>query len=222
MGKSGSRPRRKVPLQWSSDLAYGVGLFATDGCLYNNGRHLSFVSKDVELLDLFKKSFGLHTKISYKISGTSGQQCPHIQWGDVVLYRFFLSIGITPKKSLTIGKIVVPEKYFFDFLRGVIDGDGSFYSYYDPRWRSSFMFYLSIASGSPRFLRWIRAELKSKIGVRGHVTKSSKGITEQLKYAKTEASKIVKKMYYSSRVPCLTRKRVKIFAALKEAGYLTR
>lgn len=221
MGKRGPKPKRRTSPRWTPDVAYGVGLFATDGCLYNNGRHMSFVSKDIELLRIFKKCFGLKTQIAYKISGSSGQRCPHVQFSDVTLYIFFLSIGITPKKSLTISRVDVPKRLFFDFLRGVVDGDGSFYSYYDPRWRSSFMFYLTVASASPKFLIWIRSELHNRLGVRGHITRDKQGTTQQLKYAKAEAFKIIKKMYYSSRVPSLARKRIKIHKALKQAGYLT-
>lgn len=222
MGTRGPKPKRKTNPKWSAELAYGVGLFATDGCLYNDERHLSFVSQDLELLKLFKKCLKIDTRITYKAPSKTGKRCPHLQWGDVMLYNFFQSIGIHPRKSLTIGRVLVPDAYFFDFLRGLIDGDGSFYSYYDPRWRSSFMYYLVLASGSESFLKWVRAELALRLGVRGHMTRSKKKkTTMQLKYAKTESFKIIQKMYYSARVPSLTRKRIKIFKALREAGDLT-
>ena len=49
-------------------------------------------------------------------------------------------------KNISVKKlksVVMPKKYFFDFLRGHFDGDGSFYSYWDKRWKSSYMFYVS-------------------------------------------------------------------------------
>lgn len=82
--------------------------------------------------------------------------CTHVQFSDVLFHQFLISIGITPAKSKTIGIIKIPKKYFFDFLRGCFDGDGSFYSYYDKRWKSSFMFYLTLASASQDFINWIR------------------------------------------------------------------
>jgi hypothetical protein len=199
-------------------LAYAVGLFATDGCLYNDGRHLSFVSMDIEQLMTFKKCLNLTTKITFKVKGKNGKRCPHVQLSDVALYNFFVSIGLTPNKSKTIGKLRVPAKYFFDFFRGVLDGDGSFHSYWDPRWKSSFMFYLIVASASVGFITWLREEIENRLSVRGHVTKDRRGSTLQLKYAKADSLKIIKKVYYSSRVPCLKRKRNKIFKALAIQG----
>src|SRR3989344_1416917 len=213
MGKRGPKPKWRK-FVWSANLAYAVGLFATDGCLYNNGRHLDFTSIDLELLKHFKKCFGVQVRITKKNSGSGSKKAKRVQFGDVALYQFLLSLGLTPHKSKTIGVLKIPSKYFFDFLRGAFDGDGSFYSYFDPRWKSSFMFYLSLASASPAFIAWIRAELQKRLNVAGHVTSDKKGTNLQLKYAKQETLKIVKKLYYSSTAPCLTRKRKKIFLAL--------
>ena len=68
MGKRGPKPKGKVKIEWSPNFAYAIGLLATDGCLYNDGRHISFVSKDLELVEMFKKILGLEVKISAKFS----------------------------------------------------------------------------------------------------------------------------------------------------------
>jgi 6-phosphofructokinase len=113
-----------------------------------------------------------------------------------------------------MGKLKIPDKYFFDFLRGCFDGDGCFYSYWDPRWRSSHMFYLEFVSASKKHIDWLRKELKTRINIFGHVNKDGKSPTLQLKYAKREAVEIIRKMYYNSKVVCLSRKRIKIEKAL--------
>jgi len=105
-------------------------------------------SKDIQLLNTFKKCLGLKTKVRFKTSGFSNKKYPRIQFGDVVLYRWLLKIGLTPNKSKTIGSLKIPDKYFFDFLRGHFDGDGSCYSYWDNLWDSSFMFYIKFYSAS--------------------------------------------------------------------------
>lgn len=216
VGKRGPKPNERIFL-WSASLAYGIGLFATDGCMYRDRCHMEFTSKDFQQLKNFKKCFNLKTKISFKFSG-KGTKCPRIQFGDVVLYKFFLKLGLTPNKSKTIGIINIPREYFFDFFRGVLDGDGSFHSYYDPRWRSSFMFYLIVASASPAFIVWLRSQISKRLGVQGHVTNDKRGSAIQLKYAKTDSLKIIKKVYYSPTVLCLSRKRKKILKALKSQG----
>ena len=75
-----------------------------------------------------------------------------------VVHQFLISIGLTSAKSKTIPKLKIPKEYYVDFLRGCFDGDGSFYSYFDPRWKSSFMFYISFTSASKSFIDWIRKE----------------------------------------------------------------
>ena len=205
----------RVKIEWSSKFAYAIGLIATDGCLYNDERHISLTTKDIQQARNFKKCLEISVKIGLKSSGSVKEKIyHHVQFGDVVFYKFLYSIGITSAKSKTIGKIEIPDKYFFDFLRGCFDGDGTFYSYWDPRWRSSHMFYLEFISASKNHINWLRAELKRKLDVFGHITKDSKGATYQLKYAKKEALEIIKKMYYNRHAICLSRKRIKIEKAL--------
>ncbi len=201
-------PLRKEKIRWSPGLAYVVGLIATDGCLYGDGRHIDFTSKDIQLVTTFKKCLRLKNKIGLKYSGHSDKQYYHVQFGDVILYRWLLTIGLTPHKSKTIGKLEIPNKYFFDFLRGCFDGDGSCYSYWDPRWASSFMFYVNFNSGSLSFLKWIRAKLKKSLEINGHI-KFGRGAW-RLNYAKKESKRIISKMYYRKNVPCLKRKYEKL------------
>ncbi len=77
------------------------------------------------------------------------------------------------------------------------------------------MFYLEFVSASKKRINWLRDVLKNKIKVIGHITKDGRGFTYQLKYAKSEAWKIIKRMYHSGNVICLSRKRKKIERALR-------
>ncbi len=215
MGLRGPKPKGKVKIRWSPNFAYAIGLLATDGHLSKDGRHFDLTSKDKEQIKNFMKCLGVVNKVGKKLSG-SGRVALRVQYGDVLFYQFLLTVGLTPAKSKTLGSLNIPEKYFFDFLRGAFDGDGSFYSYYDLRWRSSFMFYLTFISASPKYIRWIREKLSQKLGVRGHISADGRKRTQQLKYAKREALRILKKMYYGQAVVCLGRKRLKIERALEE------
>lgn len=123
-----------------------------------------------------------------------------------------------PNKTKRLAELAIPDRYFFDFLRGHHDGDGSFYSYYDPRWRSSFMFYLSFISASPAHVYWIRESLERLLGVHGHIATAKNSCVVQLKYAKRETLIILKKLYPRPDVACLARKRLKIERALRIVG----
>jgi len=219
MGKGGAKPKGKVKVRWSPRFAYAIGLMVTDGNLSPDGRHINFTSKDLELIRLFQESLSIKVHIGRKGNGSSKEKPYFVtQFGDVLFYRFLMDIGLMPNKSKSIGEIKVPSKYFFDFLRGSFDGDGCTYSYFDPRWRSSFMFYTSFVSASPLHIRWLRKEIFQSIGIRGHVTMDGRHITQQLKYAKADSLKLLRKMYYTRNVVCLSRKRLKIEKMLAIVG----
>ena len=211
------KPLNKVKIKWSPEFAYAIGLLVTDGNLSPDGRHFDFTSQDKEQLLNFMKCLGIKVKIGYKISGYTGKRSTHIQFGDVNFYKFLFQIGLMPAKTKIISKIDIPENYFFDFLRGHHDGDGTFFSYWDPRWKSSFMFYTVFISASKKHIDWIRNKLFKLLRIKGHITRDSKKSVYQLKYAKTESLKLLPKMYYNSKVICLSRKRFKIEKALKIA-----
>ncbi len=209
------KPLGKVAIQWSPEFAYAIGLIVTDGCLYSDGRHINFTSKDKELIDTFLESLHISMHIGKKASGSNfNKKYFVVQIGDVLFYKFLVSIGITPRKSKIITKVKIPKRYFFDFLRGHFDGDGTFYSYWDKRWKSSFMFYTVFISASKGHILWLQKEIKKQIGIRGHITKNAFGSIFQIKYAKKESLKLIDKMYYDKGVPCLSRKRDKIMNVL--------
>lgn len=204
---------------WSGNFAYAVGLLTSDGNLSKDGRHIVFVSKDKELVDHFMLALGLKKAIGIKRSGFNPNgQYFFVQFSDVKLYNQLLSIGLAPQKSKTVGRLSIPRKYFFDFLRGEFDGDGTFYAYWDKRWRSSFMYYLCFASASLDFINWIREALNHELGVKGHVSRRPYNQVFQLKYPKSEANRIILKMYPNERVLKLDRKYKKVYAALHVTG----
>jgi hypothetical protein len=61
-----SRYSYKKSYVWGSDIAYVVGLFASDGCLINNGRHLNITSKDAEIIDNVLRILNKNVKVSLK------------------------------------------------------------------------------------------------------------------------------------------------------------
>ena len=209
----------KVKIKWSPEFAYALGLIATDGNLSPDGRHINFTSKDKELAELYKKCLGVKNKIGKKARGSEAEKkyfC--VQSGDVIFYKFLLSIGLTPRKSKILEAIEVPGAYIFDFLRGHLDGDGSFHSYWDQRWKSSFMFYTIFVSASKKHIGWLQKTIINFAGIHGHITKSINDSVYQLKYAKAESLKLLPKLYYNADVVCLSRKRKKIEKALKVEG----
>ena len=73
MGKRGPKPgfdvKRRIAETWSSNLAYAIGLLATDGCLSPPGHLIDLTSKDREQLENFRRCVGVDLKITKKYSG---------------------------------------------------------------------------------------------------------------------------------------------------------
>lgn len=202
-----------ISTKWSRNLAYAVGLLVSDGCLSKDGRHLELTSADIEQLENFKKCLQIDVKITWKTGGLTRKKYPRIQFSDVKFYRWLLTIGLMPNKTKIIGKIAVPDKYFFDFLRGHFDGDGCTYSYWDPRWKSSFMIYLQFVSASKEHIEWLKNKIFEFTSLKGSINKGSGCF--KLTYAKTAAKIIFVKLYHGNCV-YLSRKRKKIEESLAE------
>ena len=218
MKKPGVKPKKRIDTTWNSDFAYALGLLATDGSLSKDGLHFDLTSKDLDQIKAFQNCLGLYDiKIGKKYSGKRSEKNKkyyyRIQFGDVNFYQWCLGFGFTPNKSKTMGALKVPQKYFFDFLRGCFDGDGSSYSYWDPRWRSSFMFYMSFTSASPNFLKWLQKHININADISGKITRGTRSY--QLRFAKKESRVLVKKIYYTNNIPYLERKFAKIRKTLK-------
>lgn len=208
------KPKGKVTLRWSAGFAYSLGLLVTDGSLSKNGRHIDFTSKDKSQVINFCQGFKIKDiKIGHKYSGREGpggSRYWRVQFGDLLFYRYLNSIGIHPRKTYSLGALDIPDIYFMDFLRGHFDGDGVFYSFWDKRWKSSFMFYTAFSSASMRHLEWLRSKIVSIVGVRGHLSKKYGKTVPQLKFAKAESLKLLPLMYGTGSDLRLGRKYLKI------------
>ncbi|MFC1721129.1 hypothetical protein ACFL0K_02670 [Patescibacteria group bacterium] len=205
MGKRGPQPK-VIDTTWTPGLAYVVGIFASDGNLGKDGMYLDVTSKDREILKTVLRVLDMnHIKIGEKYSG-DGNRAYRVQFKRVLFHKWLMSIGLTPNKSKTLGPVDIPNKYFFDFVRGVWDGDGTIYSFWDPRWRSSYMYYIAFASASPVFLEWMRKRINklSKVGIGGKISQGSSVL--QLRYAKKEAFILFKYMFKCKNTPYLKRK----------------
>lgn len=207
----------KKPYEWNASLAYIAGLIAADGCLINDGRHINLTSTDIELLEEVKNILSINCNIAQKRNGFGGYGF-YIQFSNVALYDFFLQAGITPAKSKTIQKVNVPDIFYGDFLRGLFDGDGCIYGFWDPRWRTSLMYYTEFASASTNFLGWLHTKNMQLAGVtRGRVKPKTR--VSSLSYAKQDSKKLFKLMYYQPDLPALARKRIKFVDFIKADPY---
>jgi hypothetical protein len=216
-------PKLKLPdkdFEWTSKIAYITGLLTTDGNLSCDGRHIIMRSCDLQLLKTFKKCLNLHNRISETFNNGWGKKRTYrIQFGNVQLYRWLLKIGLTPRKTYTIGELKIPDKYFPDFLRGHLDGDGSIWTYkdyYNTYKNPKYVYrrlWTKFLSASKIHIDWIRKNISKIISIKGHISEIKPWRSYQttsiheLKFAKKDSIKLLSWLYYSSDVPCLKRKR---------------
>lgn len=199
-------PLGKVRIEWSNNFAYAIGLIATDGNLSKDGRHINLTSKDLEMLMNFKKCLGLENKIGRKARGGSMDKKYFVlQFGDRIFYDFLLSLGLTPRKSLTLGELAVPDQFFSNFLRGCIDGDGSIGSFKHPESKHP-QLRVRLYSGSKNFLLWIKDRIMSNFNIdTGWIEEKGKTRIYKLVFAKEDSIKLLKFIYSNSNCS-LTRK----------------
>jgi len=191
-------------IRWNSNLSYAVGLFTADGNISLDGRHLEFCSKDLELVRNIKKCLNLNNKIGRKQRGTYPKKWYHrIQFGNKKLYNFLLKIGLTPNKSNSLTYLKIPKKYFSDFLRGLIDGDGTIGYFMHPESKQK-QFRIRISSGSRDFLEWLKGKINNFLDIKGSIRQVTRAY--ELCYYKRASRKLVDFIYYRSATIYLKRK----------------
>lgn len=212
-------PKAKLPFKeftWTSQLAYAVGLLATDGNLSGDGRHIIMRSSDIDLLEIFKNCLNLNNKIGRTQNGKVVSY--RVQFGNIQFYNWLLKIGLFPAKSYTIREINIPDKFFRDYLRGSIDGDGNIctyvdrYNIYRGRGYTTQRLFIRIVSASRKHIAWQRSKIKNITGLSGALIKNNPADEHrvpiwELKFAKKESLQLIDWIYYRPDIPCLERKR---------------
>lgn len=196
-----------IETKWSEQLAYVVGIITSDGNLSSDGRHINITSKDLEMVQNVKEILHLSNTIGRKARGGSIEKKYYVlQFGSKNFYAFLLSIGLTPAKSKTIQKVLVPDIFFSDFLRGCIDGDGNIYESKHPE-SKHLQLRLTLASASKPFLIWILASIQKIYKIQGGwIVTVEKKSAHMLRFGKSDSIQILRAMYAHSRRYALQRK----------------
>ena len=129
-----------------------------------------------------------------------------------------LNIGLFPNKSRSIGKIIIPDKYFRDFLRGHLDGDGSITTYQDtyntyknPKYIYTRL-WIRFISASKNHIVWLQETIYKLTGLKGRIHEAKSKLKNRvsifvLKFAKKESLEMLNYIYYKKNIPSLKRKR---------------
>jgi len=199
---------------WTPEMAYVLGVLATDGCVSRN--RFSLTSTDLELVEKVRSLMvsdhpigvvspkGWARKVQYVLNVSSTK-----------LAKRLTDLGIGPAKSLTLRFPEMPQDCVRHFLRGCWDGDGSFY--FESRTsmqgedkgskETITTFRASLVSGSKRFAEGIIAKINDA-GIRPRralkpVVVGSRGGVRRVKYLRTiriYETRRGRSVYYSLRL----------------------
>jgi hypothetical protein len=187
---------------------------ATDGCLFTGTRAINFKSADRQLVETFLDILGRTNRV-YSQRTRSGGVVYFAQFKDTRLYSWLQSVGLTPRKSLTLGALDVPGEFLAPLVRGLLDGDGNISN---STWRAdtsrrSDYYYETLrvrfVSASRPHLDWLQQRLREQLGLRGWICmefRRGHGIG-CLAYGKHDSIKLLKWIYADQTDPCLLRKR---------------
>jgi hypothetical protein len=196
-----------ISVEWTHDLAYAIGLLTSDGNLSPDGRHINLTSLDKEIPGYARDIFAIDNKIGRKSRGGSIIKKYYVlQFGSKQFYSFLLSIGLTPAKSKTLRSVDIPDKFFGDFMRGCIDGDGNISETIHPE-SKQVQLRLRLASASPTFLVWLLAEHRRIWHIKGGwIYNDEKKSVGSLCFGKKDSIEILQRMYQRKSQYYLRRK----------------
>jgi len=166
---------------WSDDMAYVLGFIASDGCVsqdfWGNPTEIKIglSSKDVDVLEKIKNMVNSNCKISKAIR--NGYEYVFFSIARKSMAQDINSLGITPKKSLTLKFPKIPQSHIKSFILGYFDGDGSV-------WESHNQISVSF-TGTKEFLEVVRAYILREGYLKGHLGKhksAPSGLTYRLCY----------------------------------------
>lgn len=200
-----------------SDIkAYLFGFIFADGyVVYNENTRtyelaMQLQSQDKYILDALNKELGGAHSITHKNPQDKIINGVFTRSGHIDVLRVYskdivsdlMEHGVVPDKTHNYVLPKVPDEYFFDFLRGYIDGDGCYYNNHGHT-------YMHITCASMDVLEWLKTIL-DKYGISTSIYKE-----KELKYRLTctdgnTVSDLVNLLYHDNFSLCLSRKYDKI------------
>lgn len=201
----------------SSNKAYFLGLIYADGWITCNEKvgtyelGLQLQSQDRYILEKLNQELGevhniIHTPSRKKvIKGveTVSKDQDTLRVYSKQMVNDLMNLNIMPNKTQCVQYPIVSEKYFFDFLRGYIDGDGCYYINKNGNCE------ISITCSQRQPLEWISLILQQ---INIHTCVYQEYATKYRLYCfrKKDVKILINKLYYNINNFCLIRKFNKI------------
>jgi hypothetical protein len=164
---------------WSADMAYILAFITCDATINGvNSFSIELNKKDTKVLEYIASQISPTQKLYFRNRYDSRTNKIYKQSSlfisSKLLVKQLYDFGIIPKKTGKETLIDVPKKYIPDYVRGLIDGDGSIYVGTVVTGGKKYpRFTLSIASASKQFLLDLQSKYLFKFGSISHNKKSN-------------------------------------------------
>ena len=182
---------------WSHNMAYILGLWFADGCIYGDKMFdITLHKRDKYIL----KRIAQELQYEGQLYDYVDRQAARLNFSCVIIYNDIKALGGTECKSNTIEFPNIPKEYLHDFIRGYFDGDGCIMNLKNNRINSAF------TCKSKKFLDKLLQILKEEAGVEGGSYDPS---CVSLKFGKKDSIKIGNYIYKDNPELFLLRKKEK-------------
>jgi hypothetical protein len=143
---------------WTEQSAYAIGFFAADGWVNKRGPEsirIGFAQKEPDVLFSISRAIGVG-QVYVKQNGMHQYYVQSVRAYERLCDIFGHDVC---KKSRTLRWPDIPEEYVRHFLRGAVDGDGSWFKRTDGLWQFSY------ATSSQRFIDAFVENVESRTGI---------------------------------------------------------
>lgn len=206
---------------------YLLGAYMTDGNLNDKKHHLSFsiTSKDKDWIQIIRDLICPNKPLYPKLN------CFAFEASDTDIMNWLISYGCTPRKSYNLElQKNIPVQYHRDFIRGLIDGDGSIsFAPYNKIKKGKTYHYMKtsvyLCSVSKIFLDTIKTMIPDTINcavynlgmhdstIRGEIIHSTCDIF-RLQFSDSNAKKLLSWLYYPEHKISMPRKNQKALSIM--------
>lgn len=191
----------------TSSKAYWLGFISADGSVQEK------ISGSMRMrIVLASRDKGHLMKFNNELDGNLPIRHADVKLGDKVygssmidvnstkMCQDLIRLNIVPHKTLKLQMSPIDDKYFWDFMRGFIDGDGSF-SCRKRKGRNGYRHALELVCASLDMLEHIRNTMKNDYGLHSNIYKTSNNRQWRLNISnRHDLARVIHLLYDNSTV----------------------